>query len=590
MNILSNIKTQNKLNIINIVSVLALICVTAALLLSTRHSMFEDRKLKTQNLVETAYSIAEEEIRNVEKGLITTEQAQVATIEAIKNLRYEGNNYFWINDMHPRMIMHPMKPQLNGADLSQSKDPAGTFLFNEMVEVVKKDGHGFVNYMWSKPGADTDEPVPKISYVKGVKAWGWIIGSGIYIDDVEIAFHAEVKKTIFLVAIFAIIQIVITLLISRTITLPLRRLSSTIQTMADGKDTKITDTKRKDEIGTIAIALSHLNTKLSDARALEARQKELEEQAEQEKQQARIALANDFDNQVGGLIKTLSSSAIELKNTASNMRNTAQEASQSATTVASASVQTSDNVNTVASAMEEMSASTQEITAQLNSTQKRSQDMSANANQANNTVQNLNELVSNIGEVVLAIRDIAEQTNLLALNATIEAARAGEAGKGFAVVAEEVKKLATETGNKTDEIENRITQIQQATGSTVTAMNEIIANVNGIGENITAVSAAADEQNVANTEINRSLSEASKSVSNVANVIKNVQTSTEHAGKSSEEVLQASTELNNLADDIQSAISLFIKEILGDTAKVNHDNLGEGENAETADDIKIAAE
>lgn len=412
--------------------------------------MFEDRKLKTQNLVETAYSIAEEEIRNVEKGLITTEQAQVATIEAIKNLRYEGNNYFWINDMHPRMIMHPMKPQLNGADLSQSKDPAGTFLFNEMVEVVKKDGHGFVNYMWSKPGADTDEPVPKISYVKGVKAWGWIIGSGIYIDDVEIAFHAEVKKTIFLVAIFAIIQIVITLLISRTITLPLRRLSSTIQTMADGKDTKITDTKRKDEIGTIAIALSHLNTKLSDARALEARQKELEEQAEQEKQQARIALANDFDNQVGGLIKTLSSSAIELKNTASNMRNTAQEASQSATTVASASVQTSDNVNTVASAMEEMSASTQEITAQLNSTQKRSQDMSANANQANNTVQNLNELVSNIGEVVLAIRDIAEQTNLLALNATIEAARAGEAGKGFAVVAEEVKKLATETGNKTD--------------------------------------------------------------------------------------------------------------------------------------------
>ena len=172
MNILSNISTQNKLNIINIVSVLALICVTAALLLSTRHSMFEDRKLKTQNLVETAYSIAEEGIRNVEKGLITTEQAQVATIEAIKNLRYEGNNYFWINDMHPRMIMHPMKPQLNGADLSQSKDPAGTFLFNEMVEVVKKDGHGFVNYMWSKPGADTDAPVPKISYVKGVKAWG----------------------------------------------------------------------------------------------------------------------------------------------------------------------------------------------------------------------------------------------------------------------------------------------------------------------------------------------------------------------------------------------------------------------------------
>jgi methyl-accepting chemotaxis protein len=115
---------------------------------------------------------------------ITREQAQKNALSLIEQLRYRDNDYFWINDLEPKMLMHPNFPELDGKNLSNDKDPTGKYLFVEMVNICKEKGEGFVTYMWPKPGAT--KPVPKLSYVKVFKPWGWIVGSGIYFDDVQV--------------------------------------------------------------------------------------------------------------------------------------------------------------------------------------------------------------------------------------------------------------------------------------------------------------------------------------------------------------------------------------------------------------------
>ena len=117
---------------------------------------------------------------------MSDDEAKRGAVETIKSLRYSETEYFWINDMQPRMVMHPIKPELDGKDLAETKDPTGKRLFVEFVETVKAKGAGYVFYMWPKPGSQ--EPVEKVSYVKGFAPWGWIIGSGVYMDEINAAF------------------------------------------------------------------------------------------------------------------------------------------------------------------------------------------------------------------------------------------------------------------------------------------------------------------------------------------------------------------------------------------------------------------
>lgn len=185
---LNNISVAKKLSLMTLVAFLGMILISFLLLLNEKGAMFEDRKLKTRNTVEVAHSLIQTYVKKYKEGELTKDKAQDEAMAAVKSLRYDGNNYFWINDMQSKMIMHPFKPELNGKNLSETKDPTGTFLFNEMVEVVKESGEGYVDYMWAKPGTDSDKLYPKISFVKGVPEWGWVIGSGIYVDDVEASY------------------------------------------------------------------------------------------------------------------------------------------------------------------------------------------------------------------------------------------------------------------------------------------------------------------------------------------------------------------------------------------------------------------
>jgi len=340
----------------------------------------------------------------------------------------------------------------------------------------------------------------------------------------------------------------------------------------------------EDEIADMMSSLSVFKENAIEAQNLREQQKEQGLRAEQQQKKAMQDMANSFDMQVGGMIGSLAAAATELESTAESMKRIADETKQSSQTVATSSEQSSSNVNTVASAMKEMSASSSKIAVQISAASTKSNDTASDAKNANDTVGNLNNLVDNIGEVVVSIQDIAEQTNLLALNATIEAARAGEAGKGFAVVADEVKKLANETGQKTEEISSQIAQIQDATRASVDAMQRIIGNVSEIDSSVTGVSAAVEEQNATTAEITRSVAEASEGAQQVSQIIIDVQRGAEETGSSAEAVLVAAQEVAKLSENLKGSVDAFVD-------RVRNDN-GPESNAsnDTAEEELLAAE
>ncbi len=559
---LKDIKIATKLYLLIACSFAALLLVSGILLSSYKDSMYEGRKQEIANLAEAAHSLIESALEEHKNGSLTLKQAQDVAKETVKNMSYAGGNYFWINDFDAKMIMHPIKPALDGKDLSKTEDPNGKLLFAEFAKVAREQGEGYIDYVWTKPGSEA--PVDKISFVKAIPEWKWAVGTGVYVDDVEEAFMEQLKSVSVIIIGGILFVGILGFLIIKGLSTPLLRIAGGLKDLTDDKVIKVTDNNRKDEIGDMAEALMDLNTKLANARELTIQEEENKRQAEIERKKMMLQLADDFDAQIGNFIGSLASASTELQSSAEGMKDISDKTSQSSDAVVSSSGEASANVNTVASAMEEMSASISEIVTQMTAAKTQSNDTAANAEQANVTVSNLNDLVKNIGEVVVAIQDIAEQTNLLALNATIEAARAGDAGKGFAVVAEEVKKLASETSQKTDEINGRITEIQDATHESVDAMERIISNIGDIDASVTGISAAAEEQNVTTAEIVRSVAEASSGVQQVSHVILDVQKGASETRASADAVLDASKEVAELSENLRASVESFLSTIRDD--------------------------
>ena len=228
---LSKFKLSTRILILGVIIVIAFSAIFGWLYPKIKGHMYDAKYLKTRHLVETAYSVVAHYAGEAEKGLISQEEAQALAVKSVEAMRYEGNDYFWINDMGPRMIMHPMKPDLNGKDISGSKDPNGKHLFVEMVNICKKDGAGFVDYMWPKPGVD--KPQPKISYVKLFPQWNWIIGSGIYIDDVEKEVSSLFIPIFIMIAIITIASIGLAWFMARSIAKPIDIIIKSLNTGSD---------------------------------------------------------------------------------------------------------------------------------------------------------------------------------------------------------------------------------------------------------------------------------------------------------------------------------------------------------------------
>ncbi|HSR36240.1 MAG TPA: methyl-accepting chemotaxis protein, partial [Desulfurivibrionaceae bacterium] len=221
--------------------------------LQLKKNLYNAKQTEVQHTVEAAWSVANHFAQQAKNGALPMAQAQKAAIEILASARFDTTNYFWINDLTPTMVMHPIKPELNGQNLAGTTDPSGKALFMEMVKVVKANGQGFVDYQWDKPGFT--KPVPKISYVKLVPEWGWIIGAGLYLDDIK-----AIEKQIFylvmpLVGGIIIASIIIVFLVSRGISRPMASAIQMLETLGTGDLRSRLRLDRKDEVGHMAIAM-----------------------------------------------------------------------------------------------------------------------------------------------------------------------------------------------------------------------------------------------------------------------------------------------------------------------------------------------
>ena len=226
---------------INLLIAFAIFCqvsIVAYQLYEYRDSVWDQRRHELTNLGSVALSIVNSEYAAAQSGQQSEEAAKAHAMQRLGALRYNTNDYFWINDLHPRMIMHPIKPELNDKDLTDFKDPDGKHFFLEMVEVAQREGTGFVAYNWPKPGKDA--PQPKLSYVAEFKPWGWVVGTGVYVDDLNEMFMAQVKAEGVMVLGVIALCLIVSLAIGRGLARSIIDMSVTMEQLAAGRlDTPI---------------------------------------------------------------------------------------------------------------------------------------------------------------------------------------------------------------------------------------------------------------------------------------------------------------------------------------------------------------
>jgi methyl-accepting chemotaxis protein len=193
---------KSKLLILGMTVFAGLLAVEAYVIREFRNDMLEDRFSRIRQLVEAQASMIQHLIAAADQKNITESEARARALDIIQGSRFDDDNYFWIHDMQTRMVSHPMKPELNGKDLTSMKDPSGKAFFVLMNEVVRSQGQGFVEYFWPVPHQPNGEPVPKVSFVKLIPQWNWVIGAGVYLNDVNEAFQSLLLRMIIISMLF----------------------------------------------------------------------------------------------------------------------------------------------------------------------------------------------------------------------------------------------------------------------------------------------------------------------------------------------------------------------------------------------------
>jgi len=513
MNILRKFSIQQRLAIMVALIILGLILQSSSNLYSQYQSLNSQQYEKVKQLVQNSHSILNHFYQLQLQGKLTEKAAKEQAFLVIQDVRYDKTNYFWIQNDEPKVIMHPIKPSLNGKSVANVKDPDGVAIFVEMAKVVSAKGEGFVPYKWPKPGADA--PVDKIAFVKGFSPWQWIIGSGIYIDNVDFIFKAQRNMLIIETVIFALFIIILSYVIGKSIITPTRAASDLMKDIAqgDGDLTKTLDANANDEVSRLSYYFNLFTEKMRSS-LIEVSQNSAEVMAQADFLSQTSQTSNDFiqlqrDNttQVATAMEQMTSNIREVSSSADAANQAANQAL----------VNTTDGKEIISATIEQI------------------ESLSTNINEVSRVISNLAAETDNIGAVLDVIRGIAEQTNLLALNAAIEAARAGEQGRGFAVVADEVRTLASRTGQSTDEIQQMILRLQAGAQEAVAAVN----TSKGISNSTVEQAAKADI----------SLNEIDRLISDISEMSNHIARATEQQTQAADEVNLRISELASMTDE-----------------------------------------
>ncbi|UZP66093.1 cache domain-containing protein [Desulfovibrio mangrovi] len=588
----------------------------------------KERKEDLKRVVDAAYSQIVELQKS--KGHLPAEQLKQEITALVRSIRFDGGNYLWINDMSPRMIMHPVNAALNGADLGGYKDAKGNLMFQDMVQVCRANGEGMVSYYWAKPGeqvptlkisyvrlipgvdwiigtgawleditegmkneamkqlakmrlgdgnyfwindidgvmishpteslvgkgmldmrdkngkaffgamvdvakakgegmvdyvwpkAGSDKPEPKLSYVRLVKDWNWIVGMGIYVDGVEKSIAARqqdmddaISGVVRLVIILSLAILVVIVAVSMLFT---RNITNTL----GGEPDEMASIAGTVSQGDLTIAFEH-----QDARGVYASMKAMVER---------------------------------LINVVQDIQYTTEQVAAGSEELAASSESMSEGATMQASSVEQVSASMTEMLAGVRQNAENARQTEVLATKASDETQRSSEalqrtvqVMHQISDKISFIEEIARQTNLLALNAAIEAARAGEHGKGFAVVAAEVRKLAERSREAAGEITELALSSVGVAEEAGSMLNSVVPDIRKTADMVREIAAACSEQEVGAGQINSAINQLDSVIQQNASA--------------SEELASTAEEFSAQAEQLQQAIAFF---------KVNGNGNGNG--------------
>jgi methyl-accepting chemotaxis protein len=510
-------------------------------------SISTERIDKVRSLAEAAVSMVKTTYARYQSGELTEEAAKTLVKDELRSTKYGNGDYFFIYDYDGVNVMHGAKPEREGKNFYAAVDPSGRQLVKEQIDRAR-DGTGVASLLFPRAGSDVS--VPKLSYQIAFDPWRWVVGTGVYIDDIDARF-AQVAWQFFSIAIaLGLVMAACGYVLSRQITRPLARLIRfTQQPLSEVPSSAfLHDLRLRDEVGSLARALQIFKANAAEAERLRAEVDAQKEQAEITRRETLIGMVATVEKETDTAVAGIDSRMVEMTKAAEAMSRSTGLVSVNSQNVAAAAEEALANAQTVASATEQLSSSIREISAQVANATEATTVAVDRSDQARMTIANLAQAVARVSQVTTLISEIASQTNLLALNATIEAARAGDAGKGFAVVASEVKNLANQTARSTEEINRQVGEIQAATDETVRGMDDVSETVRSISEIAGSIAAAVEEQNAATSEIARNVAETAGAAREVATRI----------GEVSDEAVRSGDEagrVHDLAADVTEAVS-----------------------------------
>jgi methyl-accepting chemotaxis protein len=522
----------------------------------TRARMVADRSIKLRAVAEVAASTAATLEAEVTAGHIDRAEALARFRQLLYGIRYEGNEYLfaYTNDGHVFVV--GSQPKVQGDDRLQIKDHHGNFFVRDILATAQRGG-GTVDYWY--PRASGGEPLPKRSYVVAFAPWDMVIGTGVYVDDLDVDFGAYLRF-IGLVLLGALaVGGVLALLLAREITSSMRRMRERLERLAAGDHrSPVEQTDRGDEVGAMARALEVVREGAAEANRLREEREVLKGVAEAERAAALDSLANALERSVGSLLEELQSEAADMQTAADALSQTAGAMQTRVEASAGGADQATGNVQAVAAAAEQLSCSIGEIARRVAEAARVAQDATGRVSATSAQVAELATAAGEIGRVVDLIQTIAAQTNLLALNATIEAARAGEAGRGFAVVANEVKALAAQTARATDEIRGQVERIQSATGRAVAAVDGIAEAVAAVDSISATIASAVEQQGSATREIAVSVTRAADATATVSANVGGMRRDADAVGQTAGTLLGAAGSLQGSAAAVSEEVARLL--------------------------------